>query len=222
MIDWKKWEKLKDNKHVESFKYGLRDIQTVAQEGNFGLFLKQFVAILVIFLLFKYVAGKCSSKVQYYNDQMAAVQIQQNSAQEYQTNKMQLIDLEPRFPDADAKNEWLLRQILIIFKDAGVTPEVASSQEEEDAGSYITVSLPVTTFMEFNKFADLLASIENRDEYVKISTFSLEKETTPARLGSNKITMKFNTVFPKDKIAKKIFKDYDKLVAAREAQEGGK
>ena len=41
---------LKTNKHVESLKKGFQDIQTVAQEGNYKLFVKQFVAVLVVFL----------------------------------------------------------------------------------------------------------------------------------------------------------------------------
>ena len=35
---------LKANKVVENLKKGFQDIQTVAQEGNFKLFLKQFIA----------------------------------------------------------------------------------------------------------------------------------------------------------------------------------
>ena len=197
--------KLKNNKHVEELKQGFNDIQTVAQEGNAKLFLKQFVAVIVILLIWWHVSGKLSKKVQGYNDKMSAIQIQQNSAQEYQSNKKQLIDLEPRFPDVENKNEWLLSQILSIFKETGLTPEVSGGQSEDTSNSaYVVVSLPVTTFMEFNQFADLLAGIENRDEYVKVSAFELDKETDPARLGSNKILLKFNTIFPKEKIAKKL------------------
>ena len=208
--------KLKNNKHVEELKQGFNDIQTVAQEGNAKLFLKQFVAVIVILLIWWHVSGKLSKKVQGYNDKMSAIQIQQNSAQEYQSNKKQLIDLEPRFPDVENKNEWLLSQILSIFKETGLTPEVSGGQSEDTSNSaYVVVSLPVTTFMEFNQFADLLAGIENRDEYVKVSAFELDKETDPARLGSNKILLKFNTIFPKEKIAKKLFADYDSLIEAR-------
>lgn len=208
--------KLKNNKHVENLKQGFNDIQTVAQEGNAKLFLKQFVAVIVILLIWWHVSGKLSQKVQGYNDKMSAIQIQQNSAQEYQSNKKQLIDLEPRFPDVETKNEWLLSQILSIFKETGLTPEVSGGQSEDTSNSaYVVASLPVTTFMEFNQFADLLAEIENRDEYVKVSGFELDKETDPARLGSNKILLKFNTIFPKEKIAKKLFADYDSLIEAR-------
>ena len=201
---------------MEELKQGFNDIQTVAQEGNAKLFLKQFVAVIVILLIWWHVSGKLSKKVQGYNDKMSAIQIQQNSAQEYQSNKKQLIDLEPRFPDVENKNEWLLSQILSIFKETGLTPEVSGGQSEDTSNSaYVVVSLPVTTFMEFNQFADLLAGIENRDEYVKVSAFELDKETDPARLGSNKILLKFNTIFPKEKIAKKLFADYDSLIEAR-------
>lgn len=213
--------KLKNNKYVEELKLGFQDIQTVVQEGNVKLFLKQFVTIAVVVLIWWHLSGKCEKKVRYYEDQVAAARIQQESAAEYRSNKEQLIGLEPRFPDVEAKEDWLLRQILSIFKDAGVTPEVSNTQAEDPSNSsYIAVSLPVNTVMEFNKFAELLASIENRDEFVKVSAFSLEKETDSARLGSNKISMKFNTIFPKEKIAKKLFKDYDSLISARKQKLG--
>ncbi len=214
MIDFKN---LKNSKHVENLKQGFADLQTVLQEGNLKLFVAQGVAILLIVLAWWHLSNKFETKVRSYNDQMAAIRIQQNSAQEYQVNKQKLVDLEPRFPDVETKTEWLLSQILTIFKETGVTPEVSGAQSENASDSaYIVASLPVTTFMEFHNFAELLASIENRDEYVKVSEFTLEKEQESSRLGFNKITMKFNTIFPKEKIAKKLFKDYDALIAARQ------
>ena len=63
---------LKTNKFVENLKKGFQDIQTVAQEGNFKLFLKQFIAILVVFLAFKFLSGKFAEKIANYEGQMEA------------------------------------------------------------------------------------------------------------------------------------------------------
>ncbi len=214
---------LKTNKFVENLKKGFQDIQTVAQEGNFKLFLKQFIAILVVFLAFKFLSGKFAEKIANYEGQMEAIRVQQTSELEYQSNKKKLLSLEPRFPDISAKNEWLLSQILGIFKAAEITPQMEGSQAEDSSNaSYVAASLRVNADMEFDQFAEFLANVENKEEYVKVSEFSLAKETDPEKLGHNKISMRFNTIFPKEKIAKSLFKDYDKIMeeqkAAKQAQ----
>lgn len=207
---------LKTNKFVENLKKGFEDIKTVAQEGNFKLFLKQFIAVLVVFLAFKFLAGKFAEKISNFEGQMDAIRVQQTSEREYQNNKNQLLSLEPRFPDISAKNEWLLSQILGIFKTADITPQIEGSQAEDTSNAtYVAASLRVNAEMGFTQFAEFLAGVENRDEYVKVSEFSLTKAAEPENLGKNKISLRFNTIFPKEKIAKSLFKDYDKIMQAQ-------
>jgi len=212
-------DQLKNNKYiskcVESLKNGFQDIQTVVQEGNFKLFLKQFITLLVVFLLYRYFSGNFAVKVRSLEGKIDSLRVQQRNEQTYQTNKKLLMSLEPRFPNVEGKNEWLLGQIIDIFKKAELSPDITGMQTEDAANpTYITASLPVNSVMEFEQFANLIASVENREEFVKISGFSLEKDTDPTRVKSNKVTLTFNTVFPKEKIAKKLFKDYDRLMEA--------
>ena len=220
---------LKNNKQIEALKKGFQDIQTVMQEGNYKLFVKQFVAVLVVFLGFKYCSGQFADKINNYNGQMDAIHMQQSSEREYMTNKDLLFELEPRFPDISDKNGWLTSQILGVFKEAELTPQMDGSQTEDASNpTYEAVSLQVSSEMDFTRFARFLADIENNDEYLKVSDFSITKDTDPEHLGNNKISMKFNTIFPKEKIAKKLFKDYDKIMAQKRAkpeakkQAGGK
>ena len=51
-----------------------------------------------------------------------------------------------------------------------------------------------------------------------MSEFTLTKQTESEKLGLNKISLRFNTVFPKEKIAKSIFKDYDQIMQQQAAQ----
>ena len=208
----------KTNKYVEDLKQGFQDIQTVTQEGNIKLFVKQFVAVLVIFLLYRYLGGKFAAKISNFNGQMEAVRVQQVNEQEYQSNKDLLITLEPQFPPIEEKNEWLLSKIIEIFKEASLTPDVSGMPIEDVSNSaYVVSSLQASSTMGFLKFAEFLANIENRDEYVKVSNFIIEKDTDPANVGSNKVSMKFNTIFPKEKVGKTLFKDFDRLVAEKQA-----
>jgi len=210
---------LKNNKQVEELKKGFQDIQTVAQEGNYKLFVKQIVAVLVVFLAFRFASGKFNDKINNYNGQMDAIRMQQSSEQEYAENKKLLFELEPRFPDVSSKNEWLMSQILGLFKDADLTPQVEGSQAEDASNAtYVAASQQVSSEMSFDRFAHFLADIENGSEYVKVSEFSVTKDPSPDKLGKNKISMKFNTIFPKEKIAKTIFKDYDKIMAQKRAE----
>ena len=78
--------KEKAAKMQENLKKGFQDIQTVAQEGNVKLFVKQFVAVLVVFLLLRYANGKFDDKVRNFNGQVDAIRVQQTSEQEYQAN----------------------------------------------------------------------------------------------------------------------------------------
>lgn len=214
--------KFDKDKIVADLKKGFQDIQTVAQEGNLKLFVKQFVAVLVVFLLFRYCNGQFAAKISNYNGQMEAIRMQQTSEQEYQANKTKLMSLEPRFPDVESKNEWLLSQVLGIFKEAKVTPQMEGTQTEDDSNaSFLAASLLVNAEMSFDAFANMLAGVENKDDYVKISEFSISKLTESEKLGQNKITLRFNTVFPKEKVAKSIFKDYDKLIQQQQAAQAG-
>ncbi len=210
---------LKTNKYVENIKKGFQDIQTVSQEGNFKLFVKQFIVLLVVFLAYRYLTGKFAEKVNNFNGQMEAIRVQKSSEREYQTNKELLLSLEPRFPDISSKNEWLIGQILGIFKEADLTPQVEGTQSEDASNAtYVVASQRVNVDMQFPAFAEFLADIENKDEFIKVSEIAVVKDTDPTRLAQNKISLKFNTIFPKEKIAKSLFKDYDKIMKAREVQ----
>ena len=194
------------NKLVESVKKGLNDIKTVMEEGNYKLFLKQFVAIVVVILLFRYVNAGFQEKSANIRGQIDAVQAQFNNEQDYQMSKKKLLDLEPRFPDLSAKNDWLLRQIVALFNEADISPKLGSSQAEDTSNAgYTIAAIPVTFQVSFADFGRLLAKLENRKEYLRLSEFTLKKNTE--NLGQNEVTIRINTIFPKEKIAAKMFKN---------------
>lgn len=194
------------NKYVESAKKGFNDMKLVMEEGNYKLFLKQIVAVIVIILLYRYVNGTFQTKADNFRGQIDAVQAQYDNEKDYQANKQKLLDLEPRFPDLSSKNDWLLRQLVAVFRDANISPTLGSSQAEDSSNAGFTlVAIPVTFQTSFGDFGRLLASIENKPEYLRISEFSLTKVSE--KLGQNEVSMRINTIFPKEKIAAKMFKD---------------
>ena len=207
---------LKNNKLIEVLKNGFKDLAIVLQEGNFKLFLKQGVAVLLIFLLFRHVTGKNMARMDSYRTEMDAIEAQRASENDYLRSKETLLDLEPHFPDIESKNEWLLSQILGIFREGNLVPQVNGDQSEDVSnGMYVAAGYDVSTNANYFRFADFLADIENRDELLKVSSFTIKKDTNPANLGNNQIVMRINTIFPKEKIAGRMFKDYEQQLEKR-------
>ncbi|MBR3631741.1 MAG: hypothetical protein IKN49_01550 [Elusimicrobiaceae bacterium] len=199
----------KSVKLLDSVKKGLKDIKLVLEEGNYKLFLKQLVVIIVLIFAYRYVNTMFHEQQNGIASQIEAVHAQQNNEQAYLTNKKKLLELEPRFPDLETKNDWLLRQVVAIFKDSPIQPSIGSSQSENTSNNgYTVVSLPVSIEASYHDFGKLLASIENKDEMLRVSEFFIDKQENS--LGSNNIKMQINTIFPKEKIAKTMFKEETK------------
>ena len=107
--------------------------------------------------------------------QEEAIHAQQNNEQEYLSSKQKLLELEPRFPDLESKNDWLLRQIVSIFKEANIQPSMATQTENNSNSGFTVVSLPVDITVSYKEFGQLMAQIENREEFLRISQFSIDK-----------------------------------------------
>lgn len=200
--------KEKIEQEIQVLKKGFEDIQLVAQEGNFKLFAKQIVAVVIVYFLFYWANGKFSDTERNLKGQIEAIRVQQTSEREYSSSKQQLLDLEPRFPDLASKNEWLISHIMETFKEQGLTPTLDGTQKEDTTNnSYTVASYTVGLTVPFESFAKLLAAFESKEEYVKLSQFDLTKTTEGDDLGKNKVSLTLNTIFPKEKLAPKLFKN---------------
>ena len=196
---------------MDSIKKGFADIKMVAEEGNIKLFLKQIIVIVIIFMACRSVNGKLQEKNSSLRGQIDAVQTQQRGEEDYLANKKKLIELEPRFPNAEEKNQWLLNQIVSVFKDVNLTYKPSPQNEDNSVADYTIVNIPVAVTGSYADLGHLLAAIESRDEFMRVSEFSLLKgKNNLENIGENEITLKINTVFPKEKLAKKLFKDQGK------------
>ena len=213
------------NPKIIDFKRGLQDIKAVAQEGKFVLFVKQLVAVALCIFLVHYAIGKFQEKIKKNEAQADAMEMQKKSEQDYLANKRKLIALEPLFPDAAGKGQWLTSRLLDLFKEAGIGMQLDGNQTENAGNStYVVSSQSVSTTMEYEKLGKFLEEIENLNDFLRVSEVSITKDTNSQNLGQNRISLRFNTLFLKQKVGPKIFKDYNELVAQQQkkAQEGGK
>lgn len=208
------------------FQRGLQDIKAIAQEGKFILFLKQVIAVAVCIFLVYYAVGKFQEKIKKNSGQIDAMNMQKKIEQEYLANKQKLIELEPLFPDATGKNQWLTSRLLDLFKQAEIGMQLDGNQSENaNNATYIVASQSVSALMDYETLGKFLEQIENLNDFLRISELSIAKESNSQNLGTNKVSMRFNTIFLKQKVGRNIFKDYDALVAQQQqkkAQEGGK
>jgi len=208
------------NQFVENLKKGFEDIQVVLQEGTVKLFAKQIVVIVLMFFVLRYANGKFEEKNAAARKQISAIDIQKKSEQDYMDSKNKLISLEPQFPDIEQKNEWLLSHILGFYKEANVTPQMEGGQAESDANpSYLLTTQKVGATMSYIQLGKFLEMIENAKDYVRISSVDIVKNTSPESVGENKVSMIFNTIFPKEKVGAKLFSNYNELVEQQRSKE---
>ena len=204
---------------LANLKQGFKDVQIVLQEGKFTLFIKQVVVLLGIFLLVRYGNERIRENKKMLQDKMSKINIEQLNKDDYLLNKQHLLRLEPLFPDYPQKPEWMLRHLIDIFDEAHLTPKMEGTPAENNAASvYTVVSHPVTFQQSFANTGKFLESIENGDDFLRISDISITKLTAPETLGENTVTVKFNTVFPKTRYAPTLFKDYAQQMAKLQAQ----
>ena len=203
---------------IADMKHGLEDVQVVAHEGKFNLFVKQIVVLLVLFLLVRFISGKLSQSQAKIKDQVASINIQQANEEDYTENKQQLLRLEPMFPDIDKKNDWMLKRLINIFDTYKVTPEIDGNFTESAQKTYTMVVQPVKFEESFARIGKIIAGIENGDDFLRISEVTISKQTAPEALGRNTVNLTFNTVFPKEKYAPKLFKDYAQQIKKIQAE----
>ena len=203
-------------------KKGMNDIKRVVEEGNYKLFAKQLVVLLLVFLGVRFLNQKLTAQRDSYVDRVSAISIQQTNEQDYLDNKARLLRLEPAFPDISNKNEWLLRKIMDMLESHQIQATISGNVSENTTDNYTVMSQPVSFQQNFFDLGKFMADIENSDDFLRISEISIAKATDSASLGLNTVNIRFNTLFPKEKYGPRLFKDYAKQMQALNAEKAKK
>ncbi len=208
-----------ENPLIVNAKQGFNDVKTVFEEGKYKLFVGQIIALLSVFLLVKYASGKLAQHQAELKDKMTAINIQQVNKEDYLSNKQHLLQLEPLFPDNNQRNEWFLRQMIDLLDSHNLPSNISGDISEDSSNSvYIVMRRPLNTEQTFKEIGTLVSDIENGDEFLRVSDITISKMTDAASLGKNKVSMTVGTVFPKEKYASKLFKDYAQQMAKLQQQ----
>lgn len=192
----------------EAFKVGLRDIKNVIEERKFVLFVKQIIVLALVFLVVKGLNGKLSAHKAELKDQMSALTIQFTNKEDYLNNKDHLLHLEPLFPNKEQKSDWMPSTLMALFSKHDLSPKLDGNFTENAQKTYMVVSQPISWQQSYKNLGNMLADMENGDAFLRVSEISISKLTGKEVLGDNAITVKFNTIFPNEKYAPKLFKDY--------------
>ena len=194
---------------LQGWKQGLQDMCDVINDGGYKLFLWPVIVIIAGFLLLRWGSSRLNEQTKTVRTQIDAIRVQQSSEQDYLSSKRKLLSLEPQFPEVKEKDQWLIQQLLEVFQQTEITPNMNEVQVENSANpNYLTVSKKVSFSSAFPDFAKLLAAVESRQAYLRISDLSVLKSADTNEVGVNNVTMTFNTAFPKEKLAPVLFKDY--------------
>ena len=216
-----KWGFANRYPQLAQFKTGLQDIVNAIMEKKFPLFAKQVIVLAVVILLAKAINAKLVSKKAQIKNDIAAIHMQQNSKEEYLSNKEHLLRLEPLFPDIDKKSGWMPSMLMELFGRHDLSPVIDGNFVENVQKTYSVVSQNISWQQSYRDLGGMLEDLENGNAFLRVSEVSISKLTGKEELGSNDVTIKFNTVFPKVKYAPLLFRDYkqqmEKIQAEQEA-----
>lgn len=208
----------KTSPKVEALKRGFLDIKAVCEEGKIKLFAKQVVVVLLAFFGVRYLVGKINAQKEVVMDRISAIAIQQTHQDDYVANKDRLLRLEPLFPDISKKNEWLIQSLMKTFSAHQIQADINGNANEKAEGSYTVMSQEVSFKESFANVGKFVADVENGDDFLRLSNITISKVMDTASLGQNTVTMRFATLFPKEKYAKRLFKDYEQQMKKINAQ----
>ena len=213
-----KWASVSKNSKLVEFKEGLQDIKNVLAEGKFALFAKQVVVLVAVFLVVKTVNATLVDHRAKLKDQISAITIQQTNKDDYLNNKDYLLHLEPLFPDNEQMSDWMPKTLMTLFAAHDLDPKLDGNFSSNAQRTYTVVSQSVSWKQSYNDLGKMLADMENGDDFLRVSDISIVKSNAKEELGYNTVTLKFNTVFPKEKYGPKLFKDYKQQMDKIEAQ----
>ncbi len=194
---------------VEALKQGVLDIKAACEEGKFKLFAKQVVVVVLAFFGVRYLVGKVNAQKEVVLDRISAIAIQQTHQDDYMSNKERLLYLEPLFPDIGKKNEWLIQSLMKTFSTHQIQADINGNANEKAEGNYTVMSQEVSFKESFANVGKFVADVESGDDFLRLSNITISKLADSASLGLNNVTMRFATLFPKEKYAKRLFKDYE-------------
>ena len=127
--------------------------------------------------------------------------------------------LEALFPDQQQKSDWMPSTLMSLFGKHDLSPKLDGNFTENAQRTYTIVSQSISWQQNYKKLGKMLADLENGDAFVRVSEVSISKLTGKEVLGDNTVSVKFNTVFPKEKYAQKLFKDYKQQMEKINAQQ---
>lgn len=202
----------------EEFKAGLYNIKHVLEERKLSLFVKQVAVLAVVFLAVRSISGKLAAHQAELKDKINALTIQSTNKEDYLNNKDHLLRLEPLFPNKEQKSDWLPSMLMALFRKHDLSPQLDGNFAESAQKGYVVVSKPIAWQQSYKNLGEMLANMENSDTFLRVSEISISKLTGKEVLGENSVTVKFNTIFPNEKYAPKLFKDYAQQMKKINAQ----
>ncbi|MDA8132316.1 MAG: type 4a pilus biogenesis protein PilO [Elusimicrobia bacterium] len=178
------------------FKDMLADILIIYGEKGFAPFKRPLtIAGPSLLLLYAAVYSPITSKLAKTQRSIISMEAVAQYADEYESAKMRLTGLQRRLPRIADKGEWLNYLLTETSRNAGVSIESRSAQNETEVSGYLVVSREVSTTTTYALLGKWLADIENSPIFVRITDLQMSRQDSSP--GMVKASFTISTVFPR-------------------------
>ncbi len=184
-------------KFVTNMKEGFNDIKNMLLEHNYRPFIRPVAVLLIVGIGVSFFNNKAETKILDINRKIEAQKAEIDNEQEYKTSKATYEKLVKVLPPIDKKNEWLLAQIISIFKKAGIETTRTGKHILEEDGVFLLSSVNIEAELNYEQLGKLVEAIENNQFFMRVSNISASREQ--GNLGKVKANMQLHTVFIDEK-----------------------
>jgi len=185
---------------VAKIKFAVKDmldniLMIYAEKGITPFKRPLMIAVPSLLGLYALVYSPVSNNFQLAASSEKNMKVVAQFAGDYENAKVRMSGYQRKLPLIKDKDEWLNYLLTSSAKNAGVSVESLSAQEENAIGNYLVVSRDVSASTTYANFGKWLAEIENSRIFLRITKMSLEREKNG--LGTVKVSFTLSTVFPK-------------------------
>ena len=185
---------------LHSLTDGAQNIKLMLVEGKVKLLIRPIVVMLVVCAGLYYYNTLNKEAVQRDLEQIASLKTQKENMSQYIENKQAVVKAEVFFPDIVDKNEWLVTQMIDVFKRADILQKFAGSQTEQ-SNDIITATVMGADFTaDYTSGGRVIAGLENIEQFLTVQELTIVRSSKEGSgVPQNTYVIKVGTVFPKDR-----------------------
>lgn len=150
------------------------------------------IAFFLVYVLHTMMYVSARTKVERLTEELAAAEANAKFADEYATQKAQLLSFRSRTPKYNQKDNWLYDAILASAEAHGITLKSISSQNESLVGDFLKLQYTVMADLKWQQIGEWIATLESSKVMMKVTNLEIKKTST--QMGMNQVTIQVTTM----------------------------